>query len=67
MKKEIIAEYTYELPELTDEEIKSFYEENGITDVNPEDVRMYIRESIYNMLCQIQKQNTIYSVNKHIK
>lgn len=67
MKKEIIAEYTYELPELTDEEIKSFCEENGITDVNPEDVRMYIRESIYNMLCQSQKQNTTYSANEVIK
>lgn len=55
MKKEVIAEYTYELPEPTDEEIRSFFEAEGITDVNPEDVRMYIRKSIYNMLCQSQK------------
>ena len=55
MKREVIAEYTYTLPEPTDEEIISFFEENGVTDVNPEDVRKYIRESIYNILCQSQK------------
>ena len=63
MKREVVAEYTYTLTEPTDEEIKSFFEENGVTDVNPEDVRMYIRKCIYNMLCQSQKQNTIYSSN----
>lgn len=63
MKKEVIAEYTYELPEPTDEEIRSFFEAEGITDINPEDVRMHIRKSIHNMLCQAQEQNTIYSVN----
>lgn len=63
MKRKVIAEYTYTLPEPTDEEIKSFFEANGVTDVNPEDVRMYIRKSIYNMLCQSQKQNTTYSSN----
>lgn len=67
MKKEVIAEYTYELPEPTDEEIRRFFEDEGITDVNPEDVRMYIRKSIYNMLCQSQKQNTTYSANEAIK
>lgn len=52
MNKEVITEYTYELPELTDEEIKSFYEENGITDVNSEEVRDYIKESLYKLFCE---------------
>lgn len=67
MKKEVIAEYTYELPEHTDEEIRNFFEAEGVADINPEDVRKYIRESIYNMLCQSQKSNTIYSDNRQIK
>ena len=60
MKKEVIAEYTDELPELTDEEIREFFEAEGIANVNPEDVRKYIRESIYNMLCQIQQRDKDY-------
>ena len=67
MKKEVIAEYTYELPEPTDEEFRSFFEAEGITDVNPEDVRMYIRESIYNMLFEIQKETPTYSMEEDIK
>ena len=62
MKKEVIAEYTYELPEPTDEEIRNFFEAEGVTDVNPDDVREYMREKIYNMLCKIQKETTTYSM-----
>lgn len=60
MKKEVIAEYTDELPELTDEEIREFFEAEGIANVNPKDVRKYIQESIYNMLCQIQQRDKDY-------
>lgn len=63
MKKEVVAEYTYKLPELTDEEIRNFFEANGVTDVNPENVRRYIREGIHYVLCQSQKKNTTYSAN----
>ena len=57
MKKEIIAEFTDELPELTDEEIQNFFEAEGITDVNPEDVRKYIRESLYKLYCKTVNEN----------
>ena len=52
MKKEIIAEYTYEIPELTDEEIKEFFQAEGIVNVNPEEIRKYIRESLYKFYCE---------------
>ena len=57
MKKEIIAEYTYELPEPTDEEIKEFFQAEGITDVNTEEVRQYIRESLYKLFCELASKN----------
>ena len=57
MKKEIIAEYTYELPECTDEEIIDFFKAEGVTDVNPEDVRNYIRESLYKLYCELARKN----------
>ena len=56
MKKEIIAELEYELPELTDKEIRSFFEAEGITDVNPEEVRNYINTSLYKLFCEAIKQ-----------
>ena len=41
-------EYTYELPEPTDEEIQKEIDEAGLTGiVKPEDVRKYIRERLY--------------------
>lgn len=53
MKKEIIAEYTYTFPEPTDEEIQKEIDTEGLTDVvKPEDVRRYIRESIYKLYCE---------------
>ena len=52
MKKEIIAEYTYNLPEYTDEEIKEFLQSESVTDVNPEEIRKYIRESLYKLYCE---------------
>lgn len=51
------SEIIYRLPEHTDEEIKSFFEENGITDINPEDVRKYIREEIYRAFCEAMDKN----------
>lgn len=48
MKKEVLAEYTYKLPELTDEEIQNEIDAAGLTGVvKPEDVRKYIRERLY--------------------
>lgn len=52
MKKEIIAELQYELPELTDEEIRSFFEAEGITDVDPQKVRDYMNTSLYKLFCE---------------
>ena len=51
MKKEVLAAYTYELPEPTDEEIQNEIDATGLTGVvKPEDVRKYIRERIYEVL-----------------
>lgn len=61
MKKEIIAEYTYELPEPTDEEIQKEIDAEGLTNVvMPEDVRKYIRKSIYKLYCEamMKSKNT---------
>lgn len=44
--------YTYNLPEPTDEEILSFYKAEGVTDVNPEDVRNYIRKCLHQAYCE---------------
>lgn len=52
MKKEVVAEFKYELPELTDEEIRSFFEAEGITNVNPQEVRDYINTSLYKLFCE---------------
>ena len=52
MKKEIIAELQYELPELTDEEIRSFFEAEGVTDVDTQKVRDYISTSLYKLFCE---------------
>ena len=57
MKKEVIAEYTYELQELTDEEIRSFFEAEGVVNVNPEEVRSYIRERLYELYCEAAIEN----------
>jgi hypothetical protein len=56
--KEIIAEFSYEIPELTDEEIQNYSEEQGITNVDPEAVRKYIRESLYKMFCEAARRNS---------
>lgn len=58
MKREVIAEYTYELPELTDEEIMSVAESEGITDANPEEIRTFIKKSIYKVFCEVQIKNS---------
>ena len=53
MKKEVIAEYTYELPEPTDEELQKEIDAAGLTGVvKPEDVRKYIREKLYELYCE---------------
>ena len=52
MKREVVAEYTYTLPELTDKEIIDFFEKEGITDINPELIRMFINESIHQLYCE---------------
>lgn len=60
MKREVIAEYTYTLPEFTDEEIIDFFEKEGITDVNPELIRMFINKSIHQLFCEtIEKMKTM--------
>ena len=47
------TEYTYELPEPTDEEIQNEIDEAGLTGVvKPEDVRKYIREKLYEVYCE---------------
>jgi hypothetical protein len=56
MKREIIAEFEYEIPELTDEEIRNFFEAEGIADVDPEEVRNYINTSLYKLYCETVKQ-----------
>lgn len=43
MNKEVIAEYTYELDLGTDEEIKSFFKENGMPEISPDVIRDYIK------------------------
>lgn len=58
MKKEIITEYTYELPELTDEEIQKEIDAAGLTDVvKPKHVRKYIYENIYKLYCEAVAKN----------
>ncbi len=57
MKKRIIAEYSYELPQITDKEIQDFFKSEGITDVDPEEVRRYIRERIYQLYCETLSKN----------
>ena len=57
MKKEVIAEYAYKLPEPTDEEIQKEIDEAGLTGVvKPEDVRKYIRERLYELYCEVVKK-----------
>lgn len=51
-ERELIMEYIGKLQEPTDEEIVNLFEEWGVTDVNPENVRKYIRECIHNMYCR---------------
>ena len=58
MKKEVLAEYTYELPEPTDEEIQNEIDAAGLTGVvKPEDVRKYIHECIYKLYCEAVSDN----------
>lgn len=60
MKKEIIAEYTYDLPEPTDEELQKEIDDAGLTGVvKPEDVRRYIRQRLYEVYCEVvaKKEN----------
>ena len=53
MQKEVIAEYTYKLPEPTDEEIQKTIDAAGLAGVvKPEDVRKYVRERIYELYCE---------------
>ena len=53
MQKEVIAEYTYKLPEPTDEKIQKEINAAGLTGVvKPEDVRKYIRERLYEVYCE---------------
>lgn len=54
-------EYTYELPEPTDEEIQKEIDAAGLAGaVSPEDVRKYIRERLYEVYCKAvsEKENT---------
>ena len=47
-------EYTYELPEPTDEEIQKEIDAAGLAGVvKPEDVRKYIRERLYELYCEV--------------
>lgn len=58
MKKEGLAEYTYNLPEPTDEEIQKEIDAAGLTGiVKPEDVRRYIRERLYEVYCEAVSEN----------
>lgn len=59
MNKEVITEYTYELPLPTDEEIQSIAAAEGIVDVNPEEVREYIKESLYKLFCEAANKNEV--------
>lgn len=59
MNKEIIATYTYELPLPNDEEIRNIFKEAGVSNVNPEMVRTYIRQCIYDMFCNAENENNI--------
>ena len=46
----------YELDFGTDEEIKSFLKENGMSDISPNVIRDYIKSSMYKVFCE-----TMYS------
>lgn len=57
MKKEVITEYTYKLPEPTDEEIQKEIDVAGLTGVvKPEDVRKYIHERLYELYCEVVRE-----------
>lgn len=48
MKKEILATYTCEIPEPTDEEIIDYCRKNRLmVNISPEDIRKRFRERIY--------------------
>lgn len=58
MEKEVVAEFTYELPLPMDEEIQKEIDAMGLTgNIKPEDVRNYIRENIYNLYCEAMTAN----------
>lgn len=56
MGKEIIAKETYKLDLGTDEEIKNFLKAEGLTNVNPEDVRSRICEVLYKAVCEAKEE-----------
>ena len=59
-KRPQMIEYIYELPEPTDEEIQKEIDAEGFTNViMPEDVRRYIRESIYKLYCKTMIKNEV--------
>lgn len=43
----------------TDEEIQSVCAAEGITDINPEEVRDYIKESLYKLFCEAADKNEV--------
>lgn len=62
MYKKVLTEHAYELPLPTDKDIQSVATAEGITDVNPEEVRNYIQESLYKLFCEAaNKQNEVLS------
>ena len=59
MDKEVIAKFTYELPLPNDEEIRNVFKEVSMSDINPEMVRTYIRQCIYDIFCNVANKDSI--------